>query len=124
MATKIEFNLADVESLASKGMTEQQIAISLGVSRATISRRKRDCDAFDTSYRKGQISGIQKVKNALFESATHSEKPNVLAMKTFLERVEGPARLEIKGDIEINDSHRVDEAIKALEAAGININDI
>jgi len=39
MANKIEFDLKDVETLASKGLTENQIAVSLGVSRSIILRR-------------------------------------------------------------------------------------
>ena len=124
MAKRIEFNLTDVEALASKGLTEEQIGVSLGVSRATIARRKRDSDTFDTSYKKGQISGIQEVKNALFQAATNPDKPNVLAMKTYLERVEGPAKLQIKSEVEVTDSRQVEDAIKYLTNAGINIDDI
>ena len=124
MAKKIEFDLKDVETLASKGLTENQIAVSLGVSRSTIARRKRDSDTFDTSYKKGQIMGIQKVKNALFESATHPDKPNVLAMKTYLERVEGSAKLEIKSEIEVTDNRQIEDAIKYLTNAGIDIDSL
>lgn len=121
MANKIEFDLNDVESLASKGLTEKQIAISLGVSRSTIQRRKHDSEAFDAAYRKGQTSGIKQVKNSLFESATHPDKPNVLAMKTYLERVEGAAKLEIKGDIEVTNPRKLEDALKTLANAGIDI---
>ena len=124
MAKKIEFNLDDVEALAGKGLTEEQIAVSLGVSRATIARRKRDSDTFATHYKKGQISGIQDVKNALFQAATHPDKPNVLAMKTYLERVEGPAKLQIKSEVEVTDNREIEDAIKYLTNAGIDIDDI
>jgi biotin operon repressor len=124
MANKIEFDLKDVETLASKGLTENQIAVSLGVSRSTIQRRKRECEAFEASFKKGQIMGIHKVKNALFESATHPEKPNVLAMKTYLERVEGSAKLEIKSEVEVTDSRQVEDAIKYLTNAGIDIDSL
>ena len=124
MANKIEFDLKDVETLASRGLTENQIAVSLGVSRSTIQRRKRESEAFEASFKKGQIMGIQKVKNALFESATHSEKPNVLAMKTYLERVEGSAKLEIKSEVEVTDSRQVEDAIKYLTNAGIDIDSL
>ena len=124
MANKIEFDLKDVESLASNGLTEKQIAISLGVSRSTIQRRKSDSEAFDAAYRKGQTSGIQKVKNSLFQAATHPDKPNVLAMKTYLERVEGAAKLEIKSEIEVTDNRQVEDALKFLADNGIDINSL
>ena len=124
MANKIEFDLRDVETLASRGLTENQIAVSLGVSRSTIQRRKRESDAFEAAFKKGQISGIHKVKNALFESATHPEKPNVLAMKTYLERVEGSAKLQIKSEIEVTDNRHIEDAIKYLTNAGIDIDSL
>ena len=124
MANKIEFNLSDVETLASKGLTEKQVATELGVSRSTIQRRKRESESFEAAFRKGQTAGISKVKNRLFEVATDKDKPNVLAMKTYLERVEGSAKLEIKGDIEVTHNQTVDDAIKALTEAGIDIDSL
>ena len=120
MANKIQFDLKEVERLASIGCTEEQIAQSLGVGRATIQRRKRDCDAFDAAYKAGRNSCIVTVKNALFESAT-GDKPNVLAQKTLLERVEGPAQVEIQGSLDVNNTHSVDHALAALAKAGIDV---
>ena len=52
---------------ASKGLTDRQIGELLGVSRATISRRKIDNEAFETSIKQGRARGIEWVKNTLFE---------------------------------------------------------
>ena len=123
MANKIPLDLKEVERLASIGCTEEQIAQSLGVSRSTISRRKRNSDAFDTAYRNGRNSCIVTVKNALFESAT-GDKPNVLAQKTLLERVEGPAQVEIQGSLDVNNSHKLDDALAALAKAGIDVDNL
>jgi transcriptional regulator with XRE-family HTH domain len=65
MANTIELNLKVVEELASLGLTEQQIADSLGISRSTLSRRKTDNDTFDTALRKGKAKAIVKVSSAL-----------------------------------------------------------
>jgi len=124
MANKIEFDLKDVETLASRGLTEKQVATELGVSRSTIQRRKRESESFEAAFRKGQTAGISKVKNRLFEVATDKDKPNVLAMKTYLERVEGSAKLEIKGDIEVTHNQTVEDAIKFLTDNGIDIDSI
>lgn len=123
MAHKIQLDLKEVERLASIGCTEEQIAQSLGVSRATIQRRKRDCATFDAAFKEGRNSCIVKVKNALYESAT-GEKPNVLAQKTLLERIEGPARVEVQGSLEVNNTHNIDQALAALKKAGINPDDL
>ena len=61
--------IEQVENLASQGLTDNQIADSMCVSRSTISRRKKDNDAFDAAIKKGRGRGIQQVANALFESA-------------------------------------------------------
>ena len=55
---------------------------------------------------------------------THQEKPNVLAVKTHLKRVEGSAKLEIKSEVEVTDSRQVEDAIKYLTNAGIDIDDL
>jgi len=123
VAHKIQLDLKEVERLASIGCTEEQIAQSLGVSRATIQRRKRDSATFDAAFKEGRNSCIVKVKNALFESAT-GEKPNVLAQKTLLERIEGPARVEVQGSLEVNNTHNIEHALAALKKAGIDVDDL
>lgn len=124
MAKKIQLDLKEVERLASIGCTEEQIAQSLGVSRSTISERKRTSHTFQTAYKKGRNSCIVKVKNAMYESATHPDKPNVLAQKTLLERVEGPAQIDIQGSLDVNNTHSVDQALAALIKAGIDVSKI
>ena len=123
MANKIPLDLKEVQRLASIGCTEEQIAQSLGVSRSTISKRKRESQTFNTAYRNGRNSCIVTVKNALFESAT-GDKPNVLAQKTLLERIEGPAQVEIKGELDVNNSHNIDKALAALAKAGIDVDNL
>ena len=123
MANKIPLDLKEVERLASIGCTEEQIAQSLGVSRTTIQRRKRESESFESAYRNGRNSCIVTVKNALFESAT-GDKPNVLAQKTLLERIEGPAKVEVQGSLDVNNTHNIDQALAALKKAGIDVDDL
>lgn len=120
MAKKIQLDLKEVERLASIGCTEEQIAQNLGVGRATIQRRKRDCDAFDAAYRKGRSSCIVEVTNALYDSAV-GDKPNVLAQKTLLERIAGPAQVEITASLELHHHHKIDDAIALLDKAGFDL---
>ena len=51
MAKTKEIDLDKVEELASFGLSEQQIADSLGISRSTLSRRKKDNETFDIALR-------------------------------------------------------------------------
>ena len=67
MAKKIELDLAEVERLAGLGMSEEQIATALGVSAATVDRRKRDTDGFEEALKRGRAAGIAHVTNKLRE---------------------------------------------------------
>ena len=69
MAKKKEFDLDEVERLASLGLSETQIGECLGVSRSTISRNKVEDDTFNAALKRGRASGISTVANALHESA-------------------------------------------------------
>ena len=81
MARKIELDLSKVESLAAQGLTEEQIADALGVSRATVTRNKRDNDAFAAAIKSGKAKGIAVVSSKLMEQVKGG---NVTAMIFFL----------------------------------------
>jgi transcriptional regulator with XRE-family HTH domain len=73
--------LASIENAASRGLSEQQIASTLGISMSTITRRKRDTEHFDHAIKKGRDKGIAAVTNALFKKATTGDN---VAMIFFL----------------------------------------
>ena len=78
--------LKKIKHLAGLGLSDSAIATSMGCSRATILRRKKDCATFEATIKEGKISAVEKVSNALFDSATGrtGEKPNVSSMIFFL----------------------------------------
>jgi len=65
MAKKIEIDLARVEDLAANGLSESEVAASMGFSRHTIQRRKRDDEAFATAWKRGRERAHAEVTNAL-----------------------------------------------------------
>ncbi|MDB9733625.1 hypothetical protein OAB15_02465 [Porticoccaceae bacterium] len=81
MANTKQIDLKSVEELASLGLTEQQIADSLGISRSTLSRRKTDDETFDTALRKGKAKAIVKVSSALMREV---EKGSLRAIIFYL----------------------------------------
>ncbi len=81
MAKTKEIDLEKVEELASLGLSEQQIADSLGISRSTFSRRKNDNETFDTALRKGKAKAIVKVSSALMQQV---EKGSLRAIIFYL----------------------------------------
>ena len=70
--------LVAAEDSAAKGLSESQVADVLGVSRATLLRRKKDSEAFDAAIKKGKARGIQQVSNALFEAAIGGSVPAMI----------------------------------------------
>jgi hypothetical protein len=122
MANKTPLNLDTVEHLASIGLTDEQIAQSLGCSRSTITRRKKEDDAFDAALKAGRSAGIAAVTNALFTAAT-GERPNTSAQIFYLKNRAGwrdkqEVESTLNGDITIN--HDVEAALQALKDAGID----
>lgn len=122
MAEKKEIDLSEVARLASIGLSEEQIAQSLGISRSTITRRKRDDDAFGAALRAGKAAGVAAVTSALFESAT-GEKPNTSAQIFYLKNRAGwrdkqEVESTISGDVSVN--HDVEAALQALKDVGID----
>lgn len=71
----IQIDLDKVEAYASRGLTQEQIALALGVSRSTMMRRLRNKD-FKEAYERGKAKGEVAVSNALFDKAV---KGNVVA---------------------------------------------
>ena len=70
--------LEAAEESAARGLSESQVADALGVSRATLLRRKKDDEAFDAAIKRGQARGIQEVSNALFEAALQGCVPAMI----------------------------------------------
>ena len=70
---RIEIDLSKVESLASRGLTKQQIADALGISETTLRNRQNDSADFADAIKRGQAKGIASVSNKLYESAMRGE---------------------------------------------------
>jgi transcriptional regulator with XRE-family HTH domain len=109
-------------NLAKIGLSEEQIAISLGISVSTIARRKRDDDTFAETLKAGKQAGISAVTNSLFESAT-ADKPNTSAQIFYLKnrggwRDRAEVDANITGGIEV--THDIDSALQALKDAGVD----
>ena len=65
---KIKIDLAQVEDLAAKGLTQKQICQCVGISEDTLQRRKRDSAVFAASMERGKVRGRVEVANKLFEA--------------------------------------------------------
>ena len=121
MSNVKEIDLNKVYELAKIGLSEEQIGVSLGISRSTISRRKRDDDTFATALKEGKQAGVTTVTNALFESAT-AEKPNTSAQIFFLKNRGGwrdKMELDQQLSADITLDIDIEQALESLRDAGI-----
>ena len=122
MANTKPIDYEKLYNLAKIGLSEEQIAISLGISVSTIARRKRDDDTFCTTLKAGKQAGITSVTNSLFESAT-ADKPNTSAQIFYLKNRGGwrdrtEVDANVSGGIEV--THDIDSALQALKDAGVD----
>lgn len=69
MANKIQINLDLVEKLAARGITREQVAHNLGISRKTFQRRSKDDPLLEEAYQRGKAKGITEIANALYDKA-------------------------------------------------------
>ena len=83
---KIHIDLKQVESLAANGLTDEQIASALGISRTTLANRKRENEQFVQAIKRGKAKGIALVTNKLMESIKGG---NITAMIFFLKTQAG-----------------------------------
>jgi len=83
---KIHIDLKQVESLAANGLTDEQIASALGISRTTLASRKRENEQFVQAIKKGKAKGVAVVTNKLMESIKGG---NITAMIFFLKTQAG-----------------------------------
>jgi predicted DNA-binding protein (UPF0251 family) len=74
---KIEINAAQVEALAARGLTEQQICDSLGISRTTLHARRRESAQIEQAITKGRAQGIAIATNKLFELIKNGHPPSI-----------------------------------------------
>lgn len=64
---KIEIDIAEAERLAGLGLTQEEIALSLGISERTLYENKAKSAEFAEAIKKGKAKTKRTVANRLFE---------------------------------------------------------
>jgi|TARA_R110002167_G_scaffold65125_6_gene184093 hypothetical protein len=126
LANTIVIDYEKLYDLAKIGLSEEQIAVSLGISVSTIGRRKREDERFSSTLKAGKQRGIDAVTNALFEGAT-GDKPNTSAQIFFLKNRAGwRDRTEVDANVsgDVTMTHDIEGALQALKDAGVNPDDL
>jgi hypothetical protein len=122
VANTKEIDYEKLYNLAKIGLSEEQIAASLGISASTVTRRKRDDEQFDRTLKAGKQAGVAAVTNALFEGAT-GDKPNTSAQIFFLKNRGGwrdKTEVDANVNADVTVTHDIDEALQALKDAGVD----
>ena len=79
----IPIDAAEVERLASCGLTDVQIAAALSIHPETLRRRKRDAIEFADALTRGRARGAGAVASALYEKAIAGDlKAQMFFLKT------------------------------------------
>lgn len=65
----IEPRLSDVKKWSEKGLTERQIADRLGVAYSTFNKYKSEKTELSEALKKGRDDAVDRIENAMFESA-------------------------------------------------------
>ncbi len=94
----IPIDIKKVETLASRGLTQQQICDALGICVQTLINRKKSNIELMEAIKRGTAQGIAEVVNSLFEAAVSG---NVQAIQFFLKNRAG---WKDKVDIELENS--------------------
>jgi hypothetical protein len=66
---KIDIDIKEAEHLAGLGLTEEEIALNLGVSVDTLGRRKKDTADFAESIARGKARTKRNIGNKVYEKA-------------------------------------------------------
>jgi len=121
---KIQIDLKQVESLAANGLTDEQIASALGISRTTLANRKRENEQFVQAIKRGKAKGIALVTNKLMESI---KAGNMTGMIFFLKTQAGWKETNVQEHTGANGTALIpsakqmttDELKAELEALGV-----
>lgn len=117
---KIEIDLAKVEALASRLLSKEQIAISLGIGTTTLYSRQKENVEFEEAIKRGREKGVATIANKLVESAiAGNTTAQIFVLKThggqeWKDKQEVNTNVIIQSVEDLSDSD-LDKAIKALE---------
>jgi hypothetical protein len=105
-------DLDEVERLAARGLTREEIAFALGISEATLYARKRADMKFSEALKKGRALGIRDVADRLYESAMAG---NTTALIFYLKARAGWRDQHVEVDTKTNANAEADRRRDQLE---------
>ena len=96
-----------VQTLAAQGMTKEQLALSIGMSHDTYTRREKEDEELFLAFARGKSEGIRKVSGALFSKAVGGDTVSMLFYLKAMAGWRDTAAVELSGKnggpVEVND---------------------
>lgn len=65
--------LSEIEEMAGKGLTQEQIAYNIGMHPTTLSEKKYKVEKLEEAIKRGKASAIRKMSNSLFDKGTEGK---------------------------------------------------
>jgi len=118
-----KIDLEKVESLASRGLSQKQLAIALGINLKTLQKHRKLDHELQSAIDRGQVQGLADVSNSLYENALGG---NVTAQIFFLKNRDPENwrdRFEQKLDVKAGFTHLHLAAMKIITDSDQNIID-
>lgn len=99
-----DIDLGKVEALASRGLTQQQIADALGISDRTLRKYRDQYSDFSDAIKKGKAKGIATVSSKLFEKIETGDTTSII----FFLKTQGGWKEASKVEHTIEDNNQSD----------------
>lgn len=115
---KIEIDLAKVEALASRLLSKEQIAISLGIGTTTLYSRQKENVEFEEAIKRGREKGVATIANKLVESAiAGNTTAQIFVLKTHGgQEWKDKQDINLSGELEVKNKSLKDMTDEELKA--------
>lgn len=110
-----EEDLQKITAHAGRGLTQEQIALVLGIQPETLSRKKCQFDQIDQAIKRGNALGVSRMTNALFEAGLGG---NVTAQIFYLKNRD-PESWRDRQDVRQDVHHHVAAAALLFQKLGV-----
>lgn len=95
-----KINAKRVEQLAARGLSNEQIAVSIGVSPSTLYSKKKENIELEEAIARGRAAGIEEVSNTLFQKAVEGDNTCII----FYLKCNGWTEAKTPIDVNVNSS--------------------
>lgn len=111
---RIDLDPIKVKRLAAQGLSQKQIARSLGVSWNTLNRNRKRSKSFNEAFEQGVADGLDAVTNSLFEQALDGNTTASIFFLKNRDEARWRDRVETSHDHTLSLTNVIDSAKKRL----------